>query len=265
MATAYRDASPDPTRAAHIGAVVRAVAAMRAGLARPQPLAELARAAMFDPYHFHKIFRELTALTPGRFLAVLRMAEARRLLLHSALPVADVGARVGYRSPGTFSRQFTRLVDVPPARFRGLARALAGERAGSRPVLPPAEPGPAPMMALSVAPGPGSLIFRCLAGEGSVCPGSGGWTVASGRALVPLPWPPAPGAYAAFVLVVPVGVRLADALVDDLPGSYLIGRARMDVSRDRRPVTVRAALRRPEPIDAPIAALTAPRWPTGYG
>jgi AraC family transcriptional regulator len=248
------------TRAAHVRAVVRAIDAMRSGPAGPHSLGELARAAMFSPYHFHKIFRELTAFTPGRFLAALRIAEARRLLLHSSLAVSDVGARVGYHSAGTFSSQFTRLVGVSPARFRELARSLADERAGGRPVLPPAEGGPTvPMMALAVPPEPGWPVYGCLAADGVCLPGRR-WTLATGRAGVPLPAPPAAGEYAAFVLVVAGGARLADALVDDVPGSYYIGRAPIVVPAEDVPVTVQAVLRRPEPIDPPIVALTPPQW-----
>ena len=247
---------------AHTGAVLRAIDTMRAGLARPQPLTELSRAAMFSPYHFHKMFRDLTAVTPARFLAVLRMAEARRLLLHSKLPVGHVGARVGYQSPGTFGVQFGRMVGVTPARFRELVRSLADERSGARLALPPVgpvEPG-APMIALSAPPERGSLVFACLIGEGSVCLWRGQWMVASGSELVPLPRPPAPGHYAAFLLVVTAGTRLADALVDDVPGSYFIGRAELSLPDCRAPVTVPATLRRPAGIDPPIAALTPPQW-----
>src|SRR4051812_14197733 len=101
---------------------------MRDRLAQPQPLRTLADAAAFSPFYFHQMFREITAVTPARFLAALRMAEARRLLLHSNLPVRQVGARVGYASPGTFSAQFARLTGTPPARFRAQARALGDAR-----------------------------------------------------------------------------------------------------------------------------------------
>ena len=258
---AQRDSAGGITREAHVEAVLRAIETMRSGLERPQPLAELSRAAMFSPYHFHKVFRELTAVTPARFLAVLRMGEARRLLLHSALPVRHVGARVGYQSPGTFSFQFGRMIGMPPARFRRLVRSLADERSGVR-TLPPIEPGgpDAPMMALSTPPERGSLVFGCLIGEGSVGLWRGRWMVATGKAVLPLPRPPAAGEYAAFLLVVAAGTRLVDALVDDVPGSYHISRAALSLRDRGSPVTIAATLRRPAPTDPPIAALTPPQW-----
>lgn len=245
-------------------AVARAIIAMRAGLARPHPLAQLARAAMFSPYHFHEIFRELTAVTPARFLAGLRMAEARRLLLHSRLPVARVGAEVGYHSSSTFSVQFGRWSGCSPSQFRRRARAVAEERSSvhRRRARPSARPDTAPglLMTLPAAPAPGSTIFGCLLGDGRPCPGGGRWTLATGRAAVPLPSPPATGRFEAFVLIVGAGHRLVDALVDDVPGSYLIGRAAVSIQDRRDGVLVRAAPRRPALTDPPIAALTSPPW-----
>ncbi|MBM2614222.1 helix-turn-helix transcriptional regulator [Actinoplanes sp. LDG1-06] len=249
------------TDSRHTEAVVRAIDTMRSGLGRPQPLAELSRAARFSRFHFHKMFRELTAVTPARYLAALRMAEARRLLLHSTLPVRHVGARVGYQSPGTFSVQFSRLVGVPPARFRDLVRSLADERSGAR-TPPRAEPGRAatPVMALSTPPRRGSLVYGCLIGDGSADLWRGRWTVATGDSRIPLPSPPAAGEYAAFLLVVAEGARHADALVDDVPGSYRIGRGVLSLPDRRTAVTVHTSLRGPEPTDPPIVALTPPQW-----
>jgi AraC family transcriptional regulator len=264
MRTALQVGGTGATRTAHIRAVVQAIDLMRTGLARPHPLAELARAAMFSPYHFHTVFRTLTGLPPARFLALLRMVEARRLLGRSRLPVAHVGARVGYRSASTFTFQFGRTVGVSPARFRLLARALADERAGDRTARPRTRPdGAAAVLRLAEPPRPGSLVYACLVGEGSAGAGRGQWTVATRRGPVPLPVPAAAGEYEAFLLAVPAGVRLADALVDDRPGSYLLGRTTVSLPGPQAGVTVRATLRDPAACDPPIVALTLPQWQPG--
>jgi len=113
------------TTAEHRAAVLRSIMLMRQEISRPLSVADMARPAAFSPFHFHRLFRAVTTVTPGRFLAALRMAEARRLLLHSALTATAISAEVGYASSGTFTTQFTRLVGMSPERFRRLVRGLA--------------------------------------------------------------------------------------------------------------------------------------------
>jgi len=245
------------TRVIHIEAVTRAIGVMRERLAHPQPLRTLADTVAFSPFYFHQMFREVTAVTPARFLAALRMAEARRLLLHSNLPIRQVSARVGYASPGTFSAQFGQLTGTPPSRFRTQARALGDARAAetgwwSRPRRP--VPAGAPVMTLSRAPEPGSLVCDCVVPAGSLRVHRGRWAASTGSPRVPLTAPAACGEYAAFCMVIPAGARIIDALVDDVPGSLRIGRAGLSVS-ERTPSTVRTGLRWPAPTDPPIAAL----------
>ena len=105
-------------------------------------LAELASLVFFSPFHFHRIFRQVTGLPPGRFFAALRIEAAKRLLLTSDLTVAEVCLEVGYRSNGTFTSQFSRLVGVSPSAFRNLARAN-GSLAAEAAVVAPSPPSTA--------------------------------------------------------------------------------------------------------------------------
>jgi AraC family transcriptional regulator len=91
----------------------------------PLTLTHLARIACLSPYHFNRVFREVTGVPPRRFLTVLRMHTAKRLLLTTSLRVTDVCLDVGYRSLGTFTTHFRQLVGVGPVELRRLA-ALFG-------------------------------------------------------------------------------------------------------------------------------------------
>ena len=249
-----------PGAAERRAAVVRAIGAMRAGLARPQPLAALARSALFSPFYFHRIFHQITGLTPARFLAALRMAEARRLLLQTGIPVRRIAEQVGYASPGTFCTQFSRMAGLSPARFRvfvqglGFVEGRSAERGDDR--LPAG-----PIMALSRVPVTGSLVLGRISSTGDQSAEPGKWLVwtleaGSDIRLVRLPPAPQPGDYAVLTVAVPLGVRLADALVDR-PGSYLLGRAQMSLTgRDQPTVRVHTALRWPESTDPPKLAIT---------
>ncbi|MGO1593553.1 MAG: helix-turn-helix transcriptional regulator, partial [Ancrocorticia sp.] len=72
-----------------------------------------------------------TGQPPMEYLAALRFAEAKRLLLTSDEPVVDVCAEVGFSSLSTFTRRFRDAVGTAPAELRRLAESVA-----ERPVVP---------------------------------------------------------------------------------------------------------------------------------
>lgn len=90
----------------------------------PLTVAELARLVNYSRFHFSREFQRATGVTPGRFLAAVRMQEAKRLLLTSSLGVAEVAARVGYSSVGTFSAKFKNTVGLSPSAYRAVASGL---------------------------------------------------------------------------------------------------------------------------------------------
>ena len=102
----------------------RVLATMRERYAEPLSLAELAAEAFFSPYHFNRVFRYTTGVPPGRFLAALRMQQAKHLLITTDLHVTNVCFEVGYVSLGTFTTHFRQLVGVGPLRLRRLTHAL---------------------------------------------------------------------------------------------------------------------------------------------
>ncbi|WP_073759205.1 helix-turn-helix domain-containing protein [Streptomyces sp. CB03234] len=120
-------ASPADDR---LASVERAVRRMRDRLGEAQCLSDHAEAGLFSPFHFHRVFRSVTSVTPGRFLAALRMAEAQRMMIRGAPRVTDVCTAVGYSSLGTFTTQFTRLVGMSPSRFKLLVDEHGDRRIG---------------------------------------------------------------------------------------------------------------------------------------
>jgi AraC-like DNA-binding protein len=102
----------------HVEAVGRVVAAMRAHPCMALDLAAMAEIAAMSRFHFLRVFVHVTGITPARFLAALRMEQAKRLLLQTTQSVTSVCYEVGYGSLGTFTRQFTELVGTSPAAFR---------------------------------------------------------------------------------------------------------------------------------------------------
>ncbi len=63
-------------------------------------------------------FRQLYRCTVNEALLERRLAEARRQLLSTDLPVGLIGYRSGYQNNASFSRAFCRRFGVPPSNFR---------------------------------------------------------------------------------------------------------------------------------------------------
>lgn len=94
--------------------------AMAAHLSTPFNLARLATLAELSEYHFSRLFKRATGLSPSQYFIRLRMNRARHLLLESGGRVIDIGLEVGYSSPSHFSQVFRREVGVTPSEFRGV-------------------------------------------------------------------------------------------------------------------------------------------------
>jgi AraC-like DNA-binding protein/quercetin dioxygenase-like cupin family protein len=103
---------------ADIHRLMPALEAMRADLVAPLPIPELARRCHLSPAQFRRVFRHVLGHAPVGYLRQLRMEEACRLLRLRDLTVEDVSAQVGYADPAFFTRTFTRLMGLPPGRYR---------------------------------------------------------------------------------------------------------------------------------------------------
>jgi AraC family transcriptional regulator len=103
--------------------VERAIMHMWERYSEPLSLTEIAKIALFSRFYFVRIFRAATGVSPGRFLAAVRIHHAKRLLLNTSMTIAEVAFAVGYNSPGSFANHFTESVGTSPNRFRQLARS----------------------------------------------------------------------------------------------------------------------------------------------
>lgn len=99
-----------------------AVRIIRERYAEPLSLDDIARAGLVSKFHLLRVFRQVTGVTPGRFLGAVRMSEAKRLLRNSDLAVAAISSTVGYSSTGSFTSRFTESVGIPPTQYRQLSR-----------------------------------------------------------------------------------------------------------------------------------------------
>lgn len=77
-----------------------------------------AKAHYVSSSHLSRIFFRTTGYHFKEYLLLLRLNEARRLLLTTRLPVADVGYACGYRDVNHFIRSFQEHEGMTPGRYR---------------------------------------------------------------------------------------------------------------------------------------------------
>lgn len=91
---------------------------MRAQLAGPLALPDIARAACLSPFHFHRSFRMFFGETPHQYVLRLRLERAADRLRRSIVPVTDIALDVGFENPAHFSRAFKQRFNCTPQDYR---------------------------------------------------------------------------------------------------------------------------------------------------
>ncbi|WP_188433064.1 helix-turn-helix domain-containing protein [Kroppenstedtia guangzhouensis] len=102
----------------HNEAIRRVIEVMHKEYNRRLTVQELADCAQYSLYHFERIFQKETGISPGQFLASIRIEKAKHLLLKTTLNISDISSQIGYVSLATFSRRFKAYVGLNPSQFR---------------------------------------------------------------------------------------------------------------------------------------------------
>ncbi|MCT7661804.1 helix-turn-helix transcriptional regulator [Mycobacterium deserti] len=84
----------------------------------PLSLRDVANEVGMTPGHLTTVVRRRTGRTVQEWIIERRMAESRRLLAGTDLPVQEVARRVGIADPGYFSRLFRRVHGTSPRAWR---------------------------------------------------------------------------------------------------------------------------------------------------
>jgi AraC-like DNA-binding protein len=104
-------------------AVRKAVAFMRAEMARPVTVQEMADAAGLPAHRLNAAFHRLHGKSPYAYLTELRFREALRLLAETRLPIAEIADLTGHADQSALTRRLKRHAGVSPAVYRR-ARSL---------------------------------------------------------------------------------------------------------------------------------------------
>ena len=127
---------PDSTRLRNMAAsenpthrIGRAMGWIREHYAAPLRIDELAAHVSMSASSLHHHFKTITAMTPMQYQKLLRLQNARQLMLIDMVDAGAAGYRVGYESPSQFSREYARHFGLAPMRDIAQARAqMLGEQ-----------------------------------------------------------------------------------------------------------------------------------------
>jgi len=115
--------SPVGGRVAQIGhagsrvqRVAKAIAWIRANFSQPMKVEALAGLVHMSVSSFHQHFKAVTSMSPLQYQKVLRLQEARRLMLSGMMDAGTAGLHVGYLSASQFSREYARLFGSAPTK-----------------------------------------------------------------------------------------------------------------------------------------------------
>lgn len=118
LARSYRIAAERPRGGLQAFKLHRVFDAMRTRLADPFDLSMYANLAGLSEFHFSRVFKQSTGLSPSHYFIRLRMEEAKRLLSETRDSVIQIGLAVGYSSPSHFSSVFRKHCGVAPSDYR---------------------------------------------------------------------------------------------------------------------------------------------------
>ena len=121
LAEKYMDAAP-ARPAFHGGLPIHQLRKVedhvRENLADEITIEALAGLVELSPFHFSRVFKQATGMSPLQYVTRERIARAQQLSRETTRSLIDIALDVGYASPSHFAQVFRRVVGVTPTEFR---------------------------------------------------------------------------------------------------------------------------------------------------
>ncbi|MFT3830276.1 MAG: AraC family transcriptional regulator [Opitutaceae bacterium] len=81
-------------------------------------LDRLAARAGLSKFHFHRLFKQATGVSPAKYQTIARLDEARRRLRETRQSIVEIALEVGFSSPSHFAQVFRRETGMTPSAYR---------------------------------------------------------------------------------------------------------------------------------------------------
>ncbi|WP_088347730.1 MULTISPECIES: GlxA family transcriptional regulator [Rhodomicrobium] len=107
----------------HEPRVAEAIRIMETHIDQPLTISAIACRIGISPRGLEMLFLRVVNTSPGAYYLALRLHAARRLVLDTSLPVADIAVRTGFSAIASLSRAFRRQFGLSPSQARRSARS----------------------------------------------------------------------------------------------------------------------------------------------
>ncbi|HXZ15849.1 MAG TPA: helix-turn-helix domain-containing protein, partial [Roseiarcus sp.] len=102
----------------HEPRVAKAIRVLEEHIDRPLTVAAIARRIGLSTRGLEMLFLRIVDVSPGVYYLTLRLNAARRLVLDTNLPIADIAERTGFAAIASLSRAYRRQFGAPPSAAR---------------------------------------------------------------------------------------------------------------------------------------------------
>lgn len=81
-------------------------------------LSQMGGIVNLSQYHFCRLFKQSTGITPHQYLTQCRINRAKQLLSKTKLTITEIAFEIGFNNHSSFTRLFRKYVGVTPKSFR---------------------------------------------------------------------------------------------------------------------------------------------------
>jgi len=104
--------------------VERALNFIEENLGTKISLEDIADAANYSQWYFHRLFRVLTGYCVNDYLRKRRLCEASHVLLYTTKSIAKIAKDFQFESQAAFTRSFSSVAGITPGKFRQADRSV---------------------------------------------------------------------------------------------------------------------------------------------
>ena len=107
------------------GSISKCIEYMKNNLNRQMTVGELATYSGFSESHFSLLFKKKTGQSPLNFAIYLKIQKACHFIEFSNMNIRDIATQVGYEDSFYFSRVFSKVMGMSPAKFKKIRLAVS--------------------------------------------------------------------------------------------------------------------------------------------